>query len=118
MRSIVTGMFLAAALAGACAHDDGGRASTTTLTSSAAAATRRARTEGGTLAPMATSLDEALEDLYRATPEAFTAKRDALAKRLKDEGDADAAGAVKARRKPTQIAYVLNQLARRHPGEL
>lgn len=66
----------------------------------------------------ATGLDEALDELYASSPSEFTAKRDALAKKLKAAGEADAAQALKARRKPTQIAYVLNQLARKHADEL
>ncbi len=66
----------------------------------------------------AVTADQALDELYAAAPGAFTKTRDALAKRLKDEGDGAAAAKVKAARKPTQIAYVLNQLARRHPDDV
>ena len=64
------------------------------------------------------SLDAALDELYGASPAEFTAKRDALAKALKGAADAAGAADVKARRKPTQLAYVLNQLARTHADEL
>ncbi|MDB4934001.1 MAG: hypothetical protein JWP87_973 [Labilithrix sp.] len=70
------------------------------------------------MAKGATSLDQALDALYAASPAEFTAKRDALAKELKASGDAAASAEVKAQRKPTQIAYVLNQLARRHADDL
>src|SRR5665811_922073 len=66
----------------------------------------------------ATSLDQALDELYRASPAEFTGKRDALAKRLKAAGEVAGAADVKAQRRPTLIAYVLNQLARKHAGEL
>jgi hypothetical protein len=65
-----------------------------------------------------TSLDAALDELYGASPAEFTAKRDALAKALKSSANAAGAADVKGRRKPTQLAYVLNQLARRHADEL
>src|SRR5947209_7769962 len=63
---------------------------------------------------MATSVEHALEELYAGTPAAFTATRDRLAKELAADGDAEGAAAVAARRRPTQLAWVLNQLARRH----
>lgn len=54
--------------------------------------------------------------LYRGTPEDFIAGRDALAKGLRDAGsDAEARG-VKALRKPTVVAWALNQLADRDPS--
>lgn len=63
-------------------------------------------------------VDAAIDELYANAPDAFTKKRDELAKRLKTEGNAGAAASVKALRKPTQIAYVLNQVARRFPDEV
>jgi hypothetical protein len=49
--------------------------------------------------------------LFRETPEAFVAARDAIVKQLRADGrDADAA-AVKAVRKPTGVVWALNQLA-------
>ncbi|MDB5213626.1 MAG: hypothetical protein JWO86_1553 [Myxococcaceae bacterium] len=68
--------------------------------------------------PGATSRDQALDELYGASPAEFTGKRDALAKALKAEGDVAGANEIKAQRKPTQIAYVLNQLARKHADDL
>jgi hypothetical protein len=65
-----------------------------------------------------TDLDHALDELFAASPAEFTAKRDALAKELKASGDAASAADVKGQRKPTQIAWVLNQLARRHADDL
>ena len=66
----------------------------------------------------ASTRDQALDELYGASPVAFTAKRDALAMALKAAGDVEGSSALKALRKPTQIAYVLNQLARRHADDL
>lgn len=59
-----------------------------------------------------------IDELYASAPDEFTAERNAAAKRLDAEGDREAAAKVKALRKPTQIAWVLNQLARRHPDDV
>jgi len=64
------------------------------------------------------SVEKALEELYSSDPGDFTKKRDAISKELKARGDGEAAATVRARRKPTQIAWVLNQLARRHPDDV
>jgi len=53
------------------------------------------------------AIEQALDELYSTDPSEFTKKRDALAKELKKAGNKDAAAALAARRKPTQIAYVL-----------
>lgn len=62
-----------------------------------------------------------VRELYRSAPEGFIAARDALVKRLRDEGlDADAAG-VKKLRRPTMAAWALDRLADEAPdaiGEL
>lgn len=63
-------------------------------------------------------VDAEIDELYANAPDAFTKKRDELAKRLKADGNGVAAAAVKALRKPTQIAYVLNQVARRFADEV
>ncbi|MEA2589487.1 MAG: hypothetical protein QOH66_2414, partial [Actinomycetota bacterium] len=55
--------------------------------------------------------DEALDRLYAAPPDRFTAERDALAKSLKTS-DKAAAAAVKALRRPPVTAWALNQVAR------
>lgn len=70
------------------------------------------------MAKGAPGLDQALDELYGASLADFIARRDALAKELKASGDASGAAEVKAQRKPTQIAWVLNQLARRHADDL
>jgi hypothetical protein len=57
------------------------------------------------------SITEA-RDLYALPPEEFTAARDALAKRLRANKDAEGAAAVKKLRRPSAIAYTLNQVTR------
>ena len=54
------------------------------------------------------------DDLYDLRPEEFTAARDALARSLKDAGDTDTAAEVKKLRRPTVVAWAINQLVRRH----
>src|SRR5207248_2900099 len=56
-----------------------------------------------------------IDDLYGLPLEDFTAARNALAARLKRDGEGEAAASVKALRKPSVPAAVLNQLARREP---
>lgn len=56
-----------------------------------------------------------VDDLYALAPEEFVAARDALAKRLRADGDKDAAAAVKKLARPTVAAWALNQLPRRDP---
>ena len=58
-------------------------------------------------------VDEALDRLYAAPLEEFTATRNALARELGGEG-----AQVKALKKPNLAAWALNQLARRHADEL
>jgi hypothetical protein len=53
-----------------------------------------------------------IDDLFAASPEEFVARRDALAKQLKADGDKDAAAEVKALRRPTVAAWAVNQVAR------
>ena len=61
--------------------------------------------------------EEALDRLYAAPPDRFTAERDALAKSLKAT-DKAAAAAVKALRRPPVTAWALNQVARDHAADL
>jgi hypothetical protein len=56
--------------------------------------------------------------LYGLPPERFTAARDDLAKRLRRSGAGEAAGAVKALRRPTVAAWAVNRLAREQPDAL
>ncbi|APE15204.1 hypothetical protein BOH72_08185 [Mycobacterium sp. WY10] len=55
--------------------------------------------------------DDALDELYAQPPDKFTAKRAELGKRAKQDGDAEATKAIKAARKPTKAAWVVNLLA-------
>ena len=64
--------------------------------------------------------DESVVDqLYGLPLEEFTKARDAEARRLRAEGDKDAAAAVKALEKPTKAAWAINQVVgrsmRTHP---
>jgi hypothetical protein len=61
------------------------------------------------------NLPEAAEPLFELAPEEFTAERDRISKELKKQGDDEAAGQVKALKKPSITAYALNLVARRHP---
>lgn len=64
-------------------------------------------------------VDEAeIGRLYSEPPDAFTATRDAIAKRLKAEGDKEAAAEVKGLRRPTVAAWALNLLAHRRPDDI
>ena len=56
------------------------------------------------------------DDLFDLPPEEFVAARDALAKRLKADGDKEAAATVKALRRPTVAAWAVNQVARSTAG--
>ena len=54
--------------------------------------------------------------LYREAPEGFIAARDRLVKDLQDAGRTDDAKDVKALRKPTVVAWALNQVVERDPS--
>jgi hypothetical protein len=54
-------------------------------------------------------------DLYAIDPRQFVAARDALAKRLKADGQSDEANRVAKRRRPPPTAWALNQVARNQP---
>jgi hypothetical protein len=60
----------------------------------------------------------ALDELYGVPPAEFVAKRKELAARLAAAGDTEAARHVREQRRPTQAAYLLNQLARQNPAAL
>ncbi|KUI43388.1 hypothetical protein AU197_04840 [Mycobacterium sp. IS-1590] len=55
--------------------------------------------------------DDALDELYAARLEDFTALRTRLAGEAKKRGDAEAAKRISAARKPTTAAWVVNRLA-------
>ncbi len=62
-------------------------------------------------------LDAEIDRLYGLPLEEFVPERDELAKRLRTEGDREAAERVKALRKPTRGAWALNQAVRCRAGE-
>jgi hypothetical protein len=59
-------------------------------------------------------LDQALDELYGADPDAFVAERKRLAKELKADGRSDDAAHLTKVRKPTVAAWAMNRLARTH----
>lgn len=58
------------------------------------------------------------EQLYRLPPEQFTAERDAEVKRRRAEGDKEGAAALKALRRPSVAAWLLNRLVEQDPALL
>jgi len=63
-------------------------------------------------------MDPEVEELYGLPLDEFTKARDSLARaRAKDQGK-EAGAAVKGLRKPSIVAWGLNQLARRHPEDI
>jgi hypothetical protein len=60
---------------------------------------------------MGFAVEEALDRLYAAKPEEFTALRTELAAAAKKAGDPDAAKRISGNRKPTMAAWVVNALA-------
>ncbi len=59
-----------------------------------------------------------IDRLYALPLDEFTAERDELAKRLRKEGDAEAADAVKSLKKPSVAAWAVNQVQRDRPDEV
>lgn len=64
------------------------------------------------------ALEKELDALFASPLEDFVAERDRLAKEISTSGDKDAARSVKSLRKPSIVAWTLNQLARRDPDGL
>lgn len=60
-------------------------------------------------------VDAVADELYGLAPNAFTPRRDALVKQARSAGDREAAAEIAALRKPTVVAWLANQLARRSP---
>src|SRR5215212_965622 len=63
-------------------------------------------------------VEEVASELYGLRPGEFTPARNEEAKRLRSDGEREAAEAVRALRKPTVAAWALNQLARRRGKDL
>jgi hypothetical protein len=61
-----------------------------------------------------TGADDAIDELYAAPLDEFVARRDRLARELRAH-DKDAAAAVKRLRKPSRVAWAVNQAARHEP---
>ena len=61
---------------------------------------------------MAAALERELDALYQLPLDRFTAARNELAKRLRADGETEAAEQVKALRKPTAAVWLVNRLAR------
>ena len=59
-----------------------------------------------------------IDRLYALPLEEFTAERDELAKRLRKDGDRDAAAEVKALKKPSVAAWAVNQVRRDRPEDV
>ena len=57
-----------------------------------------------------------VDRLFELPPEEFTAARNELARRLKDDGNASAAADVKQLTKPSVATWAINQLAREQQG--
>ena len=64
------------------------------------------------------TLDREIDRLYALPLDEFTARRNELAKRLKKQGEEDAAEEVTALVKPSVPAWTINQLARRQKKEV
>jgi hypothetical protein len=62
-------------------------------------------------------VDAEIDRLYATPLDEFVSRRDELAKRLRSEGERDAAESVKKLRKPTAGAWALNQAVRRRRRE-
>ena len=67
---------------------------------------------------MTDAVTRALDGLFATGPAKFAARRTELVRTLRASGEVAAAKAIAARKKPTQAAYLLNQLARRAAREL
>jgi hypothetical protein len=59
-----------------------------------------------------------IDRLYALPLEEFTRERDELAKRLRKDGDRDAAAEVKALKKPSVAAWAVNQVRRDRPDDV
>jgi hypothetical protein len=63
-------------------------------------------------------LDAVIDPLYDLTPGEFVAARDSAAKAARADGDRDTAAEITALRRPTVVAWLTNQLARRREDEM
>jgi len=63
-------------------------------------------------------LDQEIDQLFVQSPDAFTAERNALAKRLRADGERDGAERITKLKKPSQSAWLVNALALVKPGSI
>jgi hypothetical protein len=68
--------------------------------------------------PVGSPIDDEIDSLYGLPIDEFTSARNALAGRLKTEGDKAGAERVKRLGKPTVSAWTVNQLQRRHAAQI
>ena len=61
---------------------------------------------------------DGVDELFEGDLGDFVARRDELVKRLRKAGDAEAAAAVKGVRKPSTVAWAVNQVARQAPDQV
>ncbi len=59
-----------------------------------------------------------VDELYQLDPAKFVAARNELAKRLRNDGHRDSAEVVRRLKRPTVVAWALNQVARREPADI
>jgi hypothetical protein len=64
------------------------------------------------------NLSEVIDQLYRLPPDQFTAQRDSLASKAREEGDRPLSQAIRGLRKPTTGAWLANLLVRTHPDDV
>lgn len=64
------------------------------------------------------SINDEIDQLYALSPDGFTSARDELVRRLAANGEKEGAAEIKRLRKPTLVAWALNQLTRRQAKEL
>jgi hypothetical protein len=60
-------------------------------------------------------IDERLDELYRERPSSFVAGRDRLAREVRDAGDREEAARIKALRRPSVAAWLINAVALSSP---
>ena len=64
------------------------------------------------------ALEQEIDRLFAGAPDEFVSKRDALARRLRDEKRSEEAARIKALRRPTVAAWAVNLLLREHRAEV
>ena len=62
--------------------------------------------------------DSALDELFSAPTAEFTSLRDDMVKQARSSGDVDLVARLRGLRRPTVAAWLVNQVARRHPDDV